>query len=86
MYRVFYRACLLWSRDVRDRTIENIVACTSQFHGNLINAVGEQGNWDESRNPSNMAELKKKTLTLRKDRRDSRGAYFGQELKELRIL
>ena len=34
---------------------------TSQFCGNLINAVGEQGNWGESRNPSKMAELLKET-------------------------
>ena len=34
---------------------------TSQFRVNLINAVGEQGNWGESRNPYKMAELLKKT-------------------------
>ena len=34
---------------------------TRQFRGNLINAVGEQGNWGELRNPSKMAELLKET-------------------------
>ena len=45
---------------------------TSQFRSNLTNAVGEQGNWGGSRNPSKMAELIKETL--RRDRQDFRDA------------